>query len=317
MSQYITVVGSSALSDFRCQALAEKIGAAAISAIYVHYVALYGENGRQGVPQDYSREILDQLLSYGEPAKEIDFSGSWSKKEYFVTPRHGTISPWSSQSTSIAKVCGMEKAVRRLERGIIYTIAFKRDPPALSSFASKIYDPMTQDLSDRIPNLDAMFSEGTPAQLNIVNLGESNLEAYEALTLANKSLGLALDESEISYLVDTYAGGALARYPNDIELFMFAQVNSEHCRHKIFNCSWTIDGLKKDLSLFDMIRYTHKRNSKHTISAYSDNAAVFEGLNGTFFAPSETREWSQTKEAIPFLAKVETHNHPTVGLLPV
>ena len=316
MSQYLTCIGSSALSEFRCRGLAEKVGASATSAAYIHYVALKGG----AVAHDFPREVLDQLLDYGEEYAQRenavddgdDGVDGRTKKVYFVTPRRGTISPWSSKATSIASNCGLKDIVKRIERGMVYTLVYEGDLPPLPTIEKHLYDPMTQDLGEQIPQLDTMFSEGAPDQLTVIALGENTKAANQALWTANKSLGLALSQADISYLVEAFmAGGSLSRDPHDIELFMFAQVNSEHCRHKLFNASWTIDHLNKPLTLFQMIRNTHKVNPEHTVSAYSDNAAVFHGVEGTFFAPSATGEWTQTKEEVPYLAKVETHNHPT------
>ena len=172
---------------------------------------------------------------------------------------------------------------------------------------------MTQDFTTSAPDLEAMFAEHQPSTANVIQTYGTDIDPRHALEEANKSLGLALDASEIEYLIQAYASaGPLARSPSDVELFMFAQVNSEHCRHKHFNATWTIDGVKKPHSLFSMIRNTHKLNPKYTISAYSDNAAVLEGVKGAFLAPGRsTGEWTQIKEQVHYLAKVETHNHPT------
>ena len=233
---------------------------------------------------------------------------------YYVSPRVGTISPWSSKATSIAHVCGCRKSVKRIERGFVITIVFNAEAtPDPSTFADVFYDRMTQDFTTSAPDLEAMFAEHQPSPANVIQTYGTDADPRHALEEANKSLGLALDASEIEYLIQAYAsGGPLARSPFDVELFMFAQVNSEHCRHKQFNATWTIDGVKKPSSLFDMIRNTHRMNPRYTISAYSDNAAVLEGVKGTFLAPGRsTGEWTQTKERVHYLTKVETHNHPT------
>lgn len=312
MDQYLTCLGASALSDFRRQFLADKIGAIDVHSRYVHYVALQGEPQGHGSLQDYNREALDQLLAYGEEIDDIQAHGDQSSMTFFITPRLGTISPWSSKATSIAHVCGFGNVVRRIERGTIVTAIFDKQIPEVS-FADLLHDPMTETFSTSLPDLTAMFGEHTPAPAKIIELSSEKKDSRRALEEANISLGLALDASEIDYLVSAYAkGGSLSRSPFDVELFMFAQVNSEHCRHKQFNASWTIDGTKKPHSLFDMIRNTHEKNPKYVISAYSDNAAVLRGLSGSHFAPNiSTGEWTQTKEVVHYLAKVETHNHPT------
>ena len=201
-----------------------------------------------------------------------------------------------------------------MERGTVITLISEEElPEKPASFADALYDRMTQSLSTSPPDLTAMFAEHRPAPAKIISLHEQDTNARQNLEEANLTLGLALDSSEIDYLLQAYsAGGPLARSPFDVELFMFAQVNSEHCRHKQFNAAWTIDSMEKPKSLFGMIRNTHQKNPEYTISAYSDNAAVLQGESGTFLAPSElTGEWFHTKETVNYLAKVETHNHPT------
>lgn len=319
MDQYLTCMGASALSAFRRQNLASKIGAADVHARYVHYVALrFGQNDRsnsdsgRGVSMDYNKETLDLLLAYGEEVNEAIVLPEQVSLTFFVSPRTGTISPWSSQATNIAQVCGLGTAIRRIERGMIITVVFNYRPTT-SDFAHHLYDPMTEMIGTELPDLTDMFAEHKPAPARIIELYDQSANPRQILEEANRSLGLALDASEIDYLLTAYAkDGPLARSPVDVELFMFAQINSEHCRHKQFNADWTIDGSKKSHSLFDMIRNTHKQNPNYVISAYSDNAAVLKGESGSFLAPSQyTGEWAHTKEIVHYLAKVETHNHPT------
>lgn len=313
MDQYLTCMGSSALSGFRRQILAENIGAIGVHGRFVHYVALQGDERHEGSSLDYDRESLDQLLLYGEESEDIRPEDGQVCTTFFVSPRIGTISPWSSKATSIALVCGFGKTVKRIERGTIFTILSDKELPDFRIFSNLLHDPMTQTLSQSLPNLADMFAEHPPAPAKQIHLYNQSLEPRQILEESNRSLGLALDSSEIDYLVDAYAmGGPLARSPFDVELFMFAQVNSEHCRHKQFNAEWTIDGSRKPHTLFNMIRNTHRKNPKYVISAYSDNAAVLQGESGSFLAPSQyTGEWAQTKETVHYLAKVETHNHPT------
>ena len=308
----MTCLGTSALSHFRRRILAEKIGAIDIHARHVHYVALQGEfHGRETL-QDYDREALDHLLAYGEDDEDLQPLDEQFCSTFFVSPRIGTISPWSSKATSIAHVCGFRKTVKRIERGTIFTIISKKELQS-DLFADLLHDPMTQIFSSTLPNLADMFAEHLPAPVKVISLYGQSMEPHQILEEANRSLGLALDSSEIEYLLNAYMiGGPLGRSPTDVELFMFAQVNSEHCRHKYFNADWTIDGSRKPNSLFNMIRYTHQKNPKYVISAYSDNAAVLQGESGSFLAPSQyTGEWAQSKEVVHYLAKVETHNHPT------
>ena len=303
--------GSSALSEFRRQLLGSKIRAVDVQARYQHFVAHHDINGEE-------QKVLDQLLAYGKvtegsSAEKVDTS-KFKTSTFYVAPRVGTISPWSSKATSIAHVCGLKRCVKRIERGIVFTITFNQGVDfELSACADLFYDRMTQTLSSSPPNLDTLFAEHPPAPAAIIDLYGEGTNARQALQKANQSLGLALDDSEIDYLIQAYgASGPVARNPYDVELFMFAQVNSEHCRHKQFNATWTIDGERKPSTLFDMIRNTHRRNPRYTVSAYSDNAAVFEGNKGSFLAPNRsTGEWTQSLEKVNYLGKVETHNHPT------
>lgn len=319
MDQYLTCMGASALSAFRRQRLANRIEAVDVHAKYVHYVALRFDAmdksstpRAQGLQVDYNKETLDYLLGYGEFSDETKAAPGQVCLTFFVSPRIGTISPWSSQATGIAHVCGLGRTIRRIERGTMFTVIFNHNPLTLD-FTTHLYDPMTELLGTGLPKLTDMFAEHQPAPAQVIELYDQSANPRQILEKANRSLGLALDASEIDYLLAAYAqGGSLSRSPVDVELFMFAQVNSEHCRHKQFNADWTIDGSKKPYSLFDMIRNTHQRNPGYVISAYSDNAAVLQGEAGTFLAPSQhTGEWAQTKETVHFLAKVETHNHPT------
>ena len=209
-------------------------------------------------------------------------------------------------------MCGLQ-AVHRIERGRAILVEFvepfegeAKDLP----FKDVLYDRMTESFSSTEPDLDHMFAEGKPFPLEVIDLSVEGGNAVETLKAYNKKRGLALDQLEIEYLVQAYS--KLGRSPYDVELFMFAQVNSEHCRHKQFNANWSIDGLGMGRSLFEMIRNTHKQNPDFTISAYSDNAAVLQGEMASFWAPDySTGSWKQTKEKVHFLAKVETHNHPT------
>ena len=237
-----------------------------------------------------------------------------SKVTYYVSPRVGSISPWSSQATSIARVCGFSSRVRRIERGSVLMITVQGSPPTFPPpFADELYDRMTQILTAEPPDVNAMFAEHIPGVTRTIELQSPGVNAKQRLAKINSDLGLALDASEVDYLAQAYApGGSLARDPFDAELFMFAQVNSEHCRHKQFNARWVIDRNEKSHSLFDMVRSTHKRNPGSVLSAYSDNAAVMKGPPGSYLAPNRsTNEWTQTKETVHYLAKVETHNHPT------
>lgn len=308
-STYLAIPGSVAFSHSRGRAIAASIGALDVRAQWIHYV--HAER-----PLDAQQQgVLEQLLRYGDitdvPASFGPEDGSFDV--FYVFPRTGTISPWSSQATGISHVCGLRQYVKRIERGIKISCLREKSQEFKPGFEDVLHDRMTQLLSQTEPDLHLMFSEHAPQPLETIPLHGSDKSPKEVLQEANKRLGLALEQSEIDYLADAYGpNGPLARDPTDVELFMFAQVNSEHCRHKQFNASWVIDGKQMPNSLFSMIRNTHKKHPDHTISAYSDNAAVLEGPNAAFWAPDPfTGEWNHTKEVVHFLAKVETHNHPT------
>jgi phosphoribosylformylglycinamidine synthase len=306
---YLAIPGSVAYSRSRGHAIAESLGVQDVRAQWVHYV-------HTSQPLDQSqRAVLEQLLTYGDitdiPPTFTSDDGQFDT--FYVFPRTGTISPWSSQATGIAQVCGLRQSVKRIERGMKVSCLRKSGEDYKDGYLDVLHDRMTQIIGKDEPDLNLMFSEHEPLPLKTVPLHEGDKSPKQILQEANKELGLALDESEIEYLAEAYGpNGAIARDPTDVELFMFAQVNSEHCRHKQFNASWVIDGKPMPNSLFAMIRNTHKKHPDYTVSAYSDNAAVLEGGPAAFWAPDPTTgEWTHTKEVVHFLAKVETHNHPT------
>ena len=225
----------------------------------------------------------------------------------WVVPRLRTISPWSSKATDILHGAGFD--VRRVERGLAWQISGmpKADAPDYAAIMAVLHDAMTQSVLTRLDEAQGLFLAGTPGDLVHVALGS---DPQAALAEANRRLGLALADDEIEYLVARYA--ELGRDPSDAELFMFAQANSEHCRHKVFNASWTVDGEEQDKTLFGMIKHTHQQSPAHTLSAYSDNAAVIEGSRGRrLLTDPDDRVWRKHEERIDFAIKVETHNHPT------
>ena len=259
-----------------------------------------------------AEEKLKQLLpgvAKSEAASLLERKRGSHSQIYYVTPRN--VSPWSSKATSIAEVCGLDDQIHRIERARAIVVDSKEPLEGQSiPFKDVLYDRMTENISISEPDLKNMFAEGQPFPLEVIELSAEGFTPIEVLTAYNKKRGLALDQLEMEYLVQAYS--QLGRSPYDIELFMFAQVNSEHCRHKQFNANWTIDGLGMGHSLFEMIRNTHKQNPDFTVSAYSDNAAVLQGEMASFWAPDwSTGSWRQTKERVHFLVKVETHNHPT------
>ncbi len=226
----------------------------------------------------------------------------------FVTPRKGTLSPWASKATDIFHNCGLG-AVQRVERGSLFQVRLADDSSAtlsqLKPALHVIHDRMTEgvytDLSD-------IFQHIPPAPLVCVDILEGGLPA---LKKANITLGLALSDEEIQYLFDVYT--KLRRNPTDVELVMFGQVNSEHCRHKIFKADWILDGERQSLSLFDMIRNTHTLHPQGTLMAYEDNSSVMEGFPGNWFEvhPGGSNHYGSLPEQVDILMKVETHNHPT------
>ena len=220
--------GPSALSGFRRHNLAQKVGAKDVQAQDVHYIALKSE--RQKKLQDDSREALNQLLDYGEEHKYVQAEEDEENTTFFVTPRIGTISPWSSKATSIAWVCGFHEIIKRIERGRIITVVGLKDAAA-QNVVHLLHDPMTEEISAHVPDLTNIFAESLPAPLKIVDLGDSRDTGRKALDDASNSLGLALDDLDMHNLLDAYSSdGPLARNPTDVEIFMFAQINSEHCR---------------------------------------------------------------------------------------
>ena len=220
----------------------------------------------------------------------------------FVVPRLGTLSPWASKATELLRGAGLP--VRRVERGMrIDLIGWPQDAATQAALAKLLHDPMTQSLLASREQGAALFSANARGELEAIRIAE--IEA------ANARLGLALAQDEIDYLRERY--GELGRDPHDVELMMFAQANSEHCRHKIFNASWTIDGREQTTSLFKMIKNTHAVTPEHTLSAYSDNAAVVEGYATSRFRPDPATQQYRAEPVADsaFCIKVETHNHPT------
>ncbi|HKS54960.1 MAG TPA: phosphoribosylformylglycinamidine synthase [Steroidobacteraceae bacterium] len=299
--------GAPALSDFRKTRLLAAVTARGhavddLSARFVHFVQT-----RRDLTAD-ERRILAALLTYGPRTPDGAAAAKSAARPIIVIPRPGTISPWSSKSTDIAHVCGLD-AVERIERGIAYEVRAGREltPEQLRAIAPALYDRMTEAAIFSFDDAAQLFSHEAPRPLRTVSL---LARGRAALVEANESLGLALSDDEIDYLAASF--GKLERDPNDIELMMFAQANSEHCRHKIFNADWIIDGERQPKSLFAMIKNTYVRNSRGVLSAYRDNAAVMEGASGErWFADVDNHVYARNAEPIDILMKVETHNHPT------
>ncbi len=251
---------------------------------------------------------LNAPLTAAELARLKDLLGAHAAGDppsgtlILVTPRLGTISPWSSKATEIASQCGFA-SITRIERGTAYYADAKGQRDALLPL---LHDRMTESVLGNLDEAEALFRHYAPqplATVDVVTHGRA------ALVEANIAMGLALSDDEIDYLVDNYS--RIARNPTDVELMMFAQANSEHCRHKIFNASWIIDGVAHEHTLFGMIRETHKRHPEGTVVAYSDNASVIQGATVQRFMPGADGAYLWREEETHLLAKVETHNHPT------
>ncbi|KQQ32425.1 phosphoribosylformylglycinamidine synthase [Duganella sp. Leaf126] len=308
--------GSNALSAFRSQRLLNQLQAvlpqvAAVQARYVHFI----DAAQPLSAEDTSR--LGALLTYGEPAREDNAEGA--VEEFFVIPRFGTISPWASKATDIVHNCGMTD-IRRVERGIAFRINLKSGilgssigaPKKLSeddvqTVAGLLHDRMTESVLRHPDEAAGLFRTLDAKPLETVDVIGRGAAALEQ---ANTDLGLAMSHDEIEYLDAAFTRAG--RNPTDVELMMFAQANSEHCRHKIFNADWTIDGVAQPKSLFGMIKNTHQLQPKGTVVAYSDNSSIMEGAHVMrFFPQGAAHEYAPLSELTHTLMKVETHNHPT------
>ncbi|QYJ95773.1 phosphoribosylformylglycinamidine synthase [Shewanella spartinae] len=293
--------GAPALSAFRVQKLMEACQSAALPVqdIYAEFIHLADLTEALDAGET---QQLTKLLTYGPAIEAHAPQGNL----YFVTPRPGTISPWSSKATDIAHNCGLNK-VKRLERGIAYYVqADNLDDAQQKQLLGLLHDRMVEVVLPDFEQASSLFARTEPAVFTSVDvLGEGKA----ALEAANVKLGLALAPDEIDYLVENFQ--RLNRNPNDVELMMFAQANSEHCRHKIFNADWTIDGEVQPKSLFKMIKNTFEKTPDHVLSAYKDNAAVMEGSVAGRFFPEPNGVYAYHTEPMHILMKVETHNHPT------
>ena len=293
--------GAPALSAFRHGKLLEQLTqhVPAVTGLYAEFAHFADVTGALTADEE---QVLARLLKYGPSVPVQEPSG----RLFLVVPRFGTISPWSSKASDIARNCGLAK-IDRLERGIAYYVQGELSESDAQQVAARLHDRMTQLVLDRLEGAAELFSHAQPRPLTAVDVLGGGRAALEK---ANVELGLALAEDEIDYLLKSF--GELGRNPHDVELMMFAQANSEHCRHKIFNASWDIDGQAQDKSLFGMIKNTYEMNREGVLSAYKDNAAVIVGhVAGRFFPDPQTREYAASREPVQILMKVETHNHPT------
>ncbi len=313
MSFFHFLPGADALSPFRQQRLlallaAQGIELESIEAQYIHFIWSDAQLSTQ------DQEVLASLLTYGQPfISKLNQGKSWfglgagDMQGAIVIPRLGTVSPWASKATDIAQQCGLH--ILRIERGIQFAWKSKKtlSPAQLQSVLAAVHDRMTEAVIDSIESANALYQtlEDRPlSRIPVLSEGRSALEK------ANQKLGLALSDDEVSYLTENFI--RLERNPSDVELIMFAQANSEHCRHKIFNSSWTIDGDDQERSLFAMIRNTHQLQPEGTIVAYSDNSAVMVGCESETWAPQGPhQQYEKDTRLVHTLMKVETHNHPT------
>ena len=288
MQRILRLQGPRALSESRLAKLLAQLNAKSLSAEHWYFVETEGE-----LDPD-ARRLLERLLDDGSP-KTASVKYPAAGELYLVVPRLGTISPWSSKASDIARNCGLAR-VKRIERGTAFHVGgAKADPAPL------LHDRMTQTVLRSLDEAARLFEHVPPRPLNYIEISR--------LKEANHELGLALSEDEIEYLERAYRG--LGREPTDAELTMFAQANSEHCRHKIFNADWIIDGVRQPQSLFAMIRHTHAAHPQGTVVAYSDNAAILEGRSAHRFFPGENNVYGKKSGLTHIVVKCETHNHPT------
>ncbi|MGE0328809.1 MAG: phosphoribosylformylglycinamidine synthase, partial [Polyangiaceae bacterium] len=299
----LVLPGQPALSAFRTERLlmdAQSL-APGLSGVYAEFVHVAYLATRDALNAS-QLGTLQSLLVYGPTLPQKNPQGN----KRIVVPRPGTISPWSSKATDIALICGLQ-GLERLERGVCYSLEGSLSEAEVAAVDALLHDRMTQVVFGSDQELVGLFAHQAANTFNRFPVRE---QGRSALVRANQELGLALAEDEIDYLV--HAFGELGRDPSDIELMMFAQANSEHCRHKIFKADWLIDGEAQAHSLFAMIQNTYEITPEHVLSAYSDNAAVMEGSPATrFFADPNSAEYISVEEPAHVLMKVETHNHPT------
>ena len=296
--------GGPAFSEFRIQKLLDNLHTliprvSGLSAEFSYFVDL------AGVLSIGEQRILKELLAEDQPPATQTPAGLL----LLCVPRFGTISPWASKATDIAHNCGLGK-IRRIERGIAFHLTHTGAPPnrdALTRAAPVLHDRMTQILLSDADEAAKLFDQAAPAPLQSVDILKGG---RRALVKANQEYGFALSDDEINYLIDNFK--KLKRNPTDAELMMFAQTNSEHCRHKIFRGDWIIDGEPQAISPFDLIRRTHEHNPQGVLSAYRDNASVIQGYKGSRFFPRPLDKlYARHEEPIHILMKVETHNHPS------
>ncbi|MEY2593793.1 MAG: hypothetical protein RI972_1482, partial [Pseudomonadota bacterium] len=325
-SPVFAVYGGSAHSDFRLQALLRQVQAQvpqvqSVSSRHVYWV--WAQAGLGPAEQAAVASLLEGRLSDDTASEGGGQAGS--DHRVVVMPRLGTVSPWASKATDIAHNCGLP--VRRIERVTEYRLGLSQglmkglvqrlggaglalSPQEQSAVAAVLHDRMTESVALALSDARALFESRQAEPLATVDvLGAGRT----ALQQANAQWGLALSDDEIDYLLQAFT--QLGRNPSDVELMMFAQANSEHCRHKIFNAEFTIDGQRQPHSMFGMIRHTEQCSPQHTVVAYHDNAAVMEGHDLERWQADPravgAKPYAAHRETAHVLMKVETHNHPT------
>jgi phosphoribosylformylglycinamidine synthase len=297
------LVGGSCFTDAESKKLLDRVKSRTSNSIrsvtgrWVFFVQY--DDGLEKAKELLSAEVFEGT---GEESR----TGSEELLNLYITPRT-TPSPWSDKASSILRICGI---AARVERGRLVTLESSTSLSCNTSIRDEIHDRMTEAVSENLPDAALIYAESERRQLSVVRIFDHEGGPSACLQDYNKEKGLGLDAENVEYLVERFQ--ALGRPPTDVELFMFAQVNSEHCRHHVFNAQWTIDGVRKDNSLFGMIKHTYERTPDFVVSAYSDNAAVLSGVEGGFWAPDySSGSWRLVTEIVQPLIKVETHNHPT------
>ena len=302
--EIIHIAGGPAYSKFRKEKLLEKLQTVnpQIKDIHSEYLHIVWCEKKIAASE---KDTLEKILHYGPKAQVLDFKDN----SIITIPRPGTISPWASRATDIANHCGLYD-IKRIERAVAVYIELKNEA-LLSEDQKKVlalylHDRMTEVSIFNLDDAKALFSHLAPKPIQYAEMLE---HGKKVLNDFNKNLGLALSEDEIDYLFNYFT--SIKRNPTDVELMMFAQANSEHCRHKIFNADWIVDGEKQSKSLFGMIKNTHQLHPRNTVVAYSDNSSIVEGAKINRFYPNQNGVYDNHEELTHFIMKVETHNHPT------
>ena len=302
--EIIHIAGGPAYSKFRKEKLLEKLQTVnpQIKDIHSEYLHIVWCEKKIAASE---KDTLEKILHYGPKAQVLDFKDN----SIITIPRPGTISPWASRATDIANHCGLYD-IKRIERAVAVYIELKNGA-LLSEDQKKVlalylHDRMTEVSIFNLDDAKALFSHLAPKPIQYAEMLE---HGKKILNDFNKNLGLALSEDEIDYLFNYFT--SIKRNPTDVELMMFAQANSEHCRHKIFNADWIVDGEKQSKSLFGMIKNTHQLHPGNTVVAYSDNSSIVEGAKINRFYPNQNGVYDNHEELTHFIMKVETHNHPT------